>query len=178
MLKKTVIVLAFVTLLMASTVLSMNSSNPQRHNGIYPLTVNSSGIPGLASDRSFQAIKKGLKGYSLYAVDMESLLTNAKTGSVPLEIRGKKFELVLTPDARTLAPKATDRPIHVFKGSVKGVPGSMAALTISDRAVFATVWIPGEWYYLRSTETKLNGKLVVVGYSFRDGKHSDGVHHY
>ena len=66
----------------------------------------------------------------------------------------------------------------MFKGSVKGVPGSMAALTISDRAVFATVWIPGEWYYLRSTETKLNGKLVVVGYSSRDGKHSDGVYHY
>ena len=178
MLEKTVIVLAFATILVVPVALSMNSSNPQRHNGIYPLTVNPSEISGLASDMSFQALKKGLKGYSLYAVDLESLLRDVKTGSVPLEIRGKKFELVLTSDTRTLALGATDRPIHVFKGSVKGVPGSMATLVISDRAVFATVWIPGEWYYLRSTETKLNGKLVVVGYSSRDGKHSDGVYHY
>ncbi len=178
MLEKTAIVLAFATILVVPVALSMSSSSPQQHEGMHLLTMNPSEISGLASDMSFQALKKGLKEYSLYAVDMESLLRDAKTGSVPLEIRGKKFELVLAPDTRTLAPGATDRPIHIFRGSVKGVPGSMATLVISDRAVFATVWIPGEWYYLRSTKTKLNGKLVVVGYSSRDGKHSDGIYHY
>ncbi len=178
MLKKTAIVLVLVTLLVAPATISTNPSDSTKHNGIYLLTVNPSEISGPASDMSFQALKKGLKEYSLYAVDMESLLTNAKTGSVPLEIRGKRFELVLAPDTRTLAPGATERPIHVFRGSVKGIPGSMATLIISDRAVFATVWVPGEWYYLRSTKTKLNGKLVVVGYSSRDRKHSDGVYHY
>ncbi|NJF25026.1 hypothetical protein [Thermococcus sp. Bubb.Bath] len=166
--KKMAIVLVFTALLIAPAVLGINSDNPQQHNGIYPLTVNPSEIPGLASDLSFQATTKGLKGYSLYVVDLDDLLARAKTGSVTLDIRGRKFDLVLSPDTRTLAPGATDRPIHSFRGSVKGIPESMVALTISDRAVFVTVWVPNEWYYLRSTKTKLDGKPVVVGYSSKD----------
>ncbi|ASJ01926.1 hypothetical protein A3L09_00940 [Thermococcus profundus] len=168
MLKKITIVLVFTALLMAPAVLSINSGSPQQHGDIYPLTVNPSEIPGLTSDLSFQATTKGLKGYSLYAVDLDDLLAKAETGSVTLEIRGRKFELVLTRDTSTLAPGATDRPIYSFRGSVKGVPESMVALTISDRAVFVTVWVPNEWYYLRSTKTKLDGKPVVVGYSSKD----------
>jgi hypothetical protein len=166
--KKAIIVLIFIILITIPTGLSINSDNSQQHGDIYPLAVNPSEIPGLTSDPSFQAATTGLKEYSLYAVNLDDLLAKAETGSVTLEIRGRKFKLVLTRDTSTLAPGATDRPIYSFRGSVKGIPESMVALTISDRAVFVTVWVPNEWYYLRSTKTKLDGKLLVVGYSSKD----------
>ncbi|WP_297502055.1 hypothetical protein [Thermococcus sp.] len=178
MLKKIAVVLVFVVLLVAPAALSAGSGSPQQQGSIHLLAVNAGEILSLISDPSFKAIESSLKDYSLYTVGLKTLLRDAKTGSVSLEIRGRKFELALTPDTRTLAPGVTNGPIHIFRGSVKGVPGSMVALTVSDRAAFVTLWVPGKWYYLRSTKTRIDGKPILIGYSSKDEKHADKVYQY
>lgn len=165
--RKMSMVAVLAILLVVPVALSMGFNESQRERGIHLLAMKPEEIPGLVSDPSFRAINS-LKEYSLYTVDLEDLLQEAKKGVLPLEIRGRKFELVLTPDTRTLLPGATKRPIYTFRGSVKGIPESKVALTVSDRALFVTIWVPGEWYYLRSTKTKLNGRPVVIGYSSKD----------